>query len=356
LTINEKQTATLYPKINVKNPQKFWSIHGTSDGKLRFRSETDDISIMELSKFSISLLKDAYLTKAGPILTLEETDAGTYYPRLDIKNPQRTWRIQGASDGRLIIYDVTAGASRFTLDSEGKLSSLSAVAQNLLPDGDATRTLGSSTLRWSDVRTALLNGWNPDAHASRHEYGGADLIHNLDYLAIRGYTIIDTARQLQNISTIIQDVFQTKSSPVFRMTETASGSTYPRLELYNPQRNWRIFNSSDGSLNIIDVSAAVYRLRFFYSTAPDSEQLRIVNSAGTTIMSIDYEGDVTIAGKLTQSGCPQFSKMTLDEIKQFITESRDKEYHKTQEEVMALIHLVLNLAERVEQLERKLAG
>jgi hypothetical protein len=45
-----------------------------------------------------------------------------------------------------------------------------------LPSADNTYALGSSSYRWSDVRTVLLNGWNPDAHASRHAYGGVDAI------------------------------------------------------------------------------------------------------------------------------------------------------------------------------------
>jgi hypothetical protein len=84
------------------------------------------------------------------------------------------------------------------------LQNIASVAQTLLPDADNTRALGSSSYRWSDVRTALLNGWNPDSHASRHEYGGADLVRNLDYLAIRGTTVIDSSRKLQNIASTKQ--------------------------------------------------------------------------------------------------------------------------------------------------------
>jgi hypothetical protein len=51
-----------------------------------------------------------------------------------------------------------------------------------------------------------LNGWNPDAHASRHEYGGSDLVRNLDYLAIRGTTVISSDSKLQNIATVAQSL------------------------------------------------------------------------------------------------------------------------------------------------------
>jgi len=40
----------------------------------------------------------------------------------------------------------------------------------------------------------------PSAHASSHEYGGADLVRNLDYLAIRGTTVIDSSRNLMNVT------------------------------------------------------------------------------------------------------------------------------------------------------------
>ena len=293
------------------------------------------------------LKTDLKVRKTNPSLIVTETASATYYPRIDIINPQRSWRLQLDSTGRLRLRDLTAAADRLVIDENGNFSSI------------ASATISGSA--------------------------------NVGSLQIAGTTVIDSARQLQNISAIIQDVFQTKASPTFRITETASATTYPRLELYNPQRNWRIFNSSDGSLNIYDVSAAVYRLRFFYSTAANSEQLRVVNSAGTTIMSIDYEGDVTIPGKLTQGACPEFSKMSLNEIKNFLKKCVSKpeprkdgngrdicdlcnkpfsedgctdpkhwnnhietHYHRTQEEVMALMHLVLNLVERVEQLEHRL--
>jgi hypothetical protein len=40
----------------------------------------------------------------------------------------------------------------------------------------------------------------PSTHASSHEYGGSDLIHNLDYLAVRGTTVIDSNRNINNIN------------------------------------------------------------------------------------------------------------------------------------------------------------
>jgi hypothetical protein len=303
-----------------------------------------------------ALEEDITLKKSDPTLTLENISSASPFPQFNLKNPQRNWQLRNSEAGELLFFDVLANASRLIIDGDGKLSSISAIAQSLLPDADNFRSLGSSSLRWSDVRTALLNGWNPDAHASRHEYGGADPLSNLDYLAIRGTTIIDSARQLQNIEKIIQDITLSKSTPVFTIEETASGTWFPRLYLINPARTWLIYGATDQIFRITDGTANITRYEIPYDTSADAKQFRWRNSGGTEIMYIDMEGDLTITGKLTQSGCPEFSKMTLNEIQSFLIKCRDKEYHKTQEEVVALIHLVLNLAERVEQLERKLAG
>jgi hypothetical protein len=37
------------------------------------------------------------------------------------------------------------------------------------------------------------------AHAQTHEYGGTDIVTNLDHLKIRGTTIIDTDKTLKKI-------------------------------------------------------------------------------------------------------------------------------------------------------------
>jgi len=48
--------------------------------------------------------------------------------------------------------------------------------KDVLPEADNARRLGSSTYRWANIHTVLLNDWNPNAHASRHEPGGADAL------------------------------------------------------------------------------------------------------------------------------------------------------------------------------------
>jgi hypothetical protein len=92
----------------------------------------------------------------------------------DLGSSTLRWRglyLAGAANvGSLQIAGTTV------IDSSRNLQNIASIAQSLLPDADNTRALGSSTYRWSDVRTVLLNGWNPDAHASRHAYGGADAV------------------------------------------------------------------------------------------------------------------------------------------------------------------------------------
>jgi hypothetical protein len=411
VTIEEKALNTWYPRFYLTNPARKW-LHQLSDqGALCI---TDALAVKTREKIIYDIASDASqfqlfnsdgalifdidyqgrlktdltVRKANPYLTVEEISSATWYPRINILNPQRSWLIQLDDAGRFRLRDLTAAADRLVIDGDGKVSSIAMFAQDLLPDGDLTRSLGSSTSRW------LLNGWNPDAHASRHEYGGADLIHNLDYLAIRGYTVIDSARQLQNIAKIIQDLLISKSNPVVTIENTASGTWYPRFEIKNPQRTWRLLGSgytTGDSFLIYDATAAVSRFIIGYDTAAGAKQFRWLNSAGTEIMSIDTEGDLTITGKLTQGACPEFSKMSLNEIKSFLKKCVSKpeprkdgngrnicdicnkpfsedgctdpkhwnshietHYHRTQEEVMALMHLVLNLIERVEQLEHRI--
>jgi hypothetical protein len=288
-----------------------------------------------------ALEEDVTVKKSDPTLTLENTKSASAYPQLNLKNPQRNWQLKNSDVGELMVFDALANASRLIIDADGKLSSIASIAQDLLPDGSLTRSLGTATLKW------LLNGWNPDAHAGRHEYGGADQVRNLDYLAIRGTTVIDSDRIFKEITKIQQGTL------VFEWAQ--SGVWYPRFDIQNLDKSWRILVApSPGDLYLIDNSTGVVRTIVRYNTAADSDQFEWRNSGGSVIMWIDYEGDLTITGKLTQSGCPEFSKMTLDEIKHFIMQCRDKEYHKTQEEVMALMHLVLNLIDRVEKLEAKL--
>jgi hypothetical protein len=69
------------------------------------------------------------------------------------------------------------------------------------------------------------SSFTPSAHASTHEYGGSDLVRNLDYLAIRGTTVIDSSRNLSNI------VNATISGGT--VTITPSGASYPLIFTYD---------------------------------------------------------------------------------------------------------------------------
>jgi hypothetical protein len=103
-------------------------------------------------------------------------------------------------------------AGTTVIGSDRKLQNIASVAQDLYPSADATYLIGSSSYRWYgvnavNVNTTYLNGWNPDAHASRHEYGGADPVRNLDCLMIRGTMVITSDRVLQNIASVGQSLY-----------------------------------------------------------------------------------------------------------------------------------------------------
>jgi hypothetical protein len=233
------------------------------------------------------------------------------------------------------------------------LQNIASVAQTLLPDADNTRALGSSSYRWSDVRTALLNGWNPDAHASRHasggadavsldasqitsgrlglsriptsatanrvllvrtanadptydqvnwntdiknipssfppsahasthEYGGTDLVRNLDYLAIRGTTVIDSSRNAVNLASvkgarlIVTDQIR-DSSDAYQMAKIvpSSGTTRntPAFVFFPATSDWSLLPTSAGWGFIGEEDRywfKMYSSYYYYKTAPTS--------------------------------------------------------------------------------------
>ena len=373
VTIEEKALNTWYPRFYLTNPARKW-LHQLSDqGALCI---TDALAVKTREKIIYDTASDAsqfqlfnsdgalifdidyqgrlktnlIVRKANPYLTVEEISSATWYPRINILNPQRSWLIQLDDAGRFRLRDLTAAADRLVIDENGNFSNIASATVS------ATANVGS--------------------------------------LQIAGTTVIDSARQLQNIAKIIQDLTLSKANPIVTIQETASGTWYPRFDIKNPQRTWRLLvggTATGDSFYIYDATAAVSRFVIGYDTGANAKQFRWLNSGGTEIMSIDTEGDLTIIGKLTQGACPEFSKMSLNEIKSFLKKCVSKpeprkdgngrdicdlchkpfgedgctnpehwnshieaHYHRTQEEVMALMHLVLNLIERVEQLEHRL--
>jgi hypothetical protein len=82
-----------------------------------------------------------------------------------------------------------------------------------MPLDPASYTLAKKALFMQLDWNSIVNKpstFPPSTHASSHEYGGSDLIHNLDYLAVRGTTVINSNRNIVNVDNI-----------------TASGSIYP---------------------------------------------------------------------------------------------------------------------------------
>jgi len=373
VTIEEKALNTWYPRFYLTNPARKWLhqlsdqgalcitdalaaktrekiIYDTASDASQFQLFNSDGALIFDIDYQGCLKTDLKVRKENPYLIVQETSSATWYPRINILNPQRSWLIQLDNAGRFRLRDLTAAADRLVIDENGNFSSI------------ASATISGSA--------------------------------NVGSLQIAGTTVIDSARQLQNIAKIIQDLTLSKVNPIVTIQETASGTWYPRFEIKNPQRTWRLLGSgytTGDSFYIYDATAAVSRFIIGYDTAANAKQFRWFNSGGTEIMSIDTEGDLTITGKLTQGACPEFSKMSLNEIKNFIKKCVSKpeprkdgngrnicdicnkpfsedgctdpkhwnnhietHYHRTQEEVMALMHLVLNLIERVEQLEHRL--
>jgi len=88
------------------------------------------------------------------------------------------------------------------------LQNIASVGQSLYPSADATYLLGSSSYRWYgvnavNVNTTYLNGWDPNAHASRHLSGGADAITGWispSHIGPRSDSDADTIFRTRNIA------------------------------------------------------------------------------------------------------------------------------------------------------------
>lgn len=76
--------------------------------------------------------------------------------------------------------------------------------------------------------------------------------------------------------------------------------------------------------------------------------------AGNVRMQLEDNGDLWIAGKLTEAGCPDFKELGITPM-EYIDECIEKEYHETQSEVSALIQIVKEQQERIEALEKRLS-
>jgi hypothetical protein len=96
---------------------------------------------------------------------------------------------------------VSLDASQIT---SGRLSlsriPTSATANRVLVVRTANADPTYDQVDWNTDIKNIPSTFPPSAHASTHEYGGTDLVRNLDYLAIRGTTVIDSSRNLTNIA------------------------------------------------------------------------------------------------------------------------------------------------------------
>lgn len=77
----------------------------------------------------------------------------------------------------------------------------------------------------------------------------------------------------------------------------------------------------------------------FEIQSTDSGTVAII-IGGTQVMHIGASGNMTITGKLTQSGCLA-KDMALDDVTNYLIDCQDKKMRETQTEVDALERLVL---------------
>jgi hypothetical protein len=80
---------------------------------------------------------------------------------------------------------------------------------------------------WNTDIKNIPSTFPPSAHASTHEYGGTDLVRNLDYLAIRGTTVINSSRNLVGINVVAQNLV-----PDIDITRNLGSSSYHFYTLY----------------------------------------------------------------------------------------------------------------------------
>jgi hypothetical protein len=105
---------------------------------------------------------------------------------------------------------------------------------------DGTSWILRATKDWN----SLINKpstFPPSAHASSHEYGGSDLVRNLDYLAIRGTTVIDSSRNLVGLASVAQSLV-----PDTNLTRNLGSSIKHFSTIF-----CNMINRSDGTLSVV---------------------------------------------------------------------------------------------------------
>jgi len=252
---------------------------------------------------------------------------------------------------------------------------------------DGTAWVLQATKNWDNLINKPST-FPPSAHASSHEYGGADLVRNLDYLAIGGTTVIDTYRRLVGLASVYQHL-----NPTSTGAYDLGSSTYRWRHAYfagraffwnaTGARQYDVF-SDNGAFSIRDDTAGIIRHAILYGPTTGSEQFRWYNTPGAVKMYLNYEGDLVIDGTYNTYS-PEFpSEWTDKDYAKFVRMQVSKPHPKRSEkgekicicgkegvcaehlaefneryarDIGALAtasgKLVLNLLDRIEKLERE---
>ena len=121
-------------------------------------------------------------------------------------------------------------------------------------------------------------------HASRHEYGGVDLVRNLEYLAIAGTTVITSGRVLQNIASVAQTLLPSADD-----TYDLGSSSLRWRDIYPTAI--RTKNISTASVDFYTHDGSIYRCAAYLSGG----RLTILNS-GSIIPFTDNTYDLGSSG------------------------------------------------------------
>lgn len=120
----------------------------------------------------------------------------------------------------------------------------------------------------------------------------------------------------------------------------------------NPSRTFSINAPGEASCMSF-MSGDVEKFAMGYNASQDGFLIystKLGPSIGNVLFIDATTGNLWIKGKLTQAGCPDYSNITPLE---FIQKSINKTEHITQEEVDALMHLVIEQAAQIEKLTKK---
>jgi hypothetical protein len=155
---------------------------------------------------------------------------------------------------------------------------------------DGTSWVLRATKDWNNLINKPST-FPPSTHASTHEYGGTDLVRNLDYLAIRGTTVIDSSRNLTNIASATVSGAANVGSLQISGTTVIDSTT-------------KHLHNALASVRFIESYASGYDTITFEHKPADNIALRIWNATDNySILDITRdEGNATLKGRMNAVG------------------------------------------------------